>query len=684
MLAESLEAMRQVVERQVVARLTADRGAATSNGAPRSSLSELIDDLCAALRRGRVEPAPLPSGEQAVALRRDDPQPGLVQTLARECGLLGDCIHDLIEQHEVEASLRDMRVLSAWLRARTCAPALALAARLGEQNRRLAALLDAVPDPLSAVSREGRICYLNRASLEVAHAVSDVPTDEIAGRRWQDLGYPSGSVRQYGEDLARASAGATVTTEILYPTPMGARWFEHKVSPIYREDGTVVSFAAISRDIDDRRRAQTRLSLLSKLGDLAGTLEYKDVLSAVARLTIPELADWCFVDVLDEGEVRIAEVACRDAAGAALANALPRLPIHHPARRKLPAAQALRSGRPVLIREYTLDLLREQTEGEYFELLRGIEARSAIAIPLNLGSSLAVMTFLVTSESERRYGPEDLALAEELARRAAQIVEQKRAQHELAQALAFREQVMGILGHDLRNPLGAVRVLAALLLRRSELPEDVRGSLAEIDRAGKRMLELIGTLLDFSESRFKGTLPIAPAPTDMHDLCRGVIEELLAAEPDRSIEIDGEGDARGAWDPARLAQVVSNLVGNALKHGARRAPVRVSVRGGEGEVVLEVQNQGPAIAPELLPVLFEPFRRGSTPREAPSHARGVGLGLYIVRQIVNAHGGTISVESTAEQGTTFTVRLPRARGVQQAAGADDLRAAWEGGAVAGP
>ncbi|HEX9289468.1 MAG TPA: HAMP domain-containing sensor histidine kinase [Anaeromyxobacteraceae bacterium] len=442
------------------------------------------------------------------------------------------------------------------------------------------------------------------------------------------------------------------------------------------------ALALAARLGEDRRRAQARLSLLSKLGDLAATLGYKDVLAAVARLSIPELADWCFVDVLEGGEVRIAEVACGDAAGAALANALPRLPIHHPARRRLPAAQALRSGRPVLISEYTLDLLREQTDGEYFELLRGIKARSAIAIPLDLGSSLAVMTFLVTSQSERRYGPQDLALAEELARRAGQIVEQKRTQHELAQALAFREQVMGILGHDLRNPLGAVRVLASLLLRRNELPEDVRESLAAIDRAGKRMLELIETLLDFSESRFKGRLPIAPVPTDMHELCRGVVEELLAAEPHVAIEIDGQGDARGSWDPARLAQVVSNLVGNAVKHGARGAPVRLLVRGDDEEVILEVRNEGPAIAPELLPVLFEPFRRGPAAREASSHARGLGLGLYIVRQIVDAHAGTIAVDSTAEQGTTFTVRLPRARGVRTA-DAEGRHAAWEGGAPAG-
>jgi PAS domain S-box-containing protein len=262
---------------------------------------------------------------------------------------------------------------------------------------------------------------------------------------------------------------------------------------------------------------------------------------------------------------------------------------------------------------------------------------------------------------------------------ATDITEQKRAQEELSQALAFRERMMGILGHDLRNPLGAVRVLASLLLRREDLPDKARSSVLEIERAGKRMLEMIGTLLDFTEGRFTGRLRIAPVPTDIHETCRGVIDELLAAEPDRTIELHLEGDGWGMWDPARMAQVVSNLVANALKHGATHGPVRVSIAGEDEEVVLKVANQGPAIAPALMALLFEAFCRGSVLRDA-SHARGLGLGLYIARQIVNAHGGAITVESTDARGTTFTVRLPRASGAQEA---EAPRAIWDGRGTAG-
>ena len=195
------------------------------------------------------------------------------------------------------------------------------------------------------------------------------------------------------------------------------------------------------------------------------------------------------------------------------------------------------------------------------------------------------------------------------------------------------------------------------------------------------MLELIGTLFDFTQSRFQGSLPVAPVATDLHEVCRTVVAELLAADPGRTIELDLEGDGRGIWDPARMAQVVSNLVANALEHGAEDGTVRVSVGEEEDDEVLEVQNEGPAIAPELKAVMFEPFSGRSVLRDAP-HARGLGLGLFIVRQVVSAHGGSITVDSTAERGTTFTVRLPRWSGAARPAEARGVR--WDEGAAAAP
>jgi signal transduction histidine kinase len=173
-------------------------------------------------------------------------------------------------------------------------------------------------------------------------------------------------------------------------------------------------------------------------------------------------------------------------------------------------------------------------------------------------------------------------------------------------------------------------------------------------------------------------MPIAPVAMDLDEVCRRVVDELVAIEPGRTIELDLSSDGRGIWDPARIAQVVSNLVSNALQHGAKQGTVRVSVGGDEEEVALTVRNQGPPIAPELLAVMFEPFCRGSALRD--SRARGLGLGLYIVREIVNAHGGAITVESTLERGTAFTIRLPRASASRPA---EAHRGTWNEGAAAG-
>jgi len=146
--------------------------------------------------------------------------------------------------------------------------------------------------------------------------------------------------------------------------------------------------------------------------------------------------------------------------------------------------------------------------------------------------------------------------------------------------------------------------------------------------------------------------------TDLVELCRRVVGELTSAHPERTIDVTAHGNASGTWDPGRISQVVSNLVGNALTHGDSAAPVRVSIDGGEREVALNVHNLGLPISEDQIATLFEPFRRGATV-PASARARGLGLGLHIVKQIVIAHGGTIGVRSCASDGTTFSVALPR-------------------------
>jgi len=216
-----------------------------------------------------------------------------------------------------------------------------------------------------------------------------------------------------------------------------------------------------------------------------------------------------------------------------------------------------------------------------------------------------------------------------------------------------REQFIGILGHDLRNPLSAILMAVEVL---GDLPMPYAAVVGRVARSAHRIEGMIRDLLDFARGRLAGGIPVAPRPCDLQALCHEVVEEMKQAHPDRAIRFEAAGDLRGEWDPDRVEQVVSNLVGNAVTHGI--GSVRVTGRDDGDEVVTTVHNQGPSIPAAAIPILFEPFTRPAQEVDG-ARSQGLGLGLYIASEIVHAHGGTISVASTEGEGTTFTIRWPR-------------------------
>ncbi|QRN98786.1 PAS domain S-box protein [Archangium violaceum] len=238
------------------------------------------------------------------------------------------------------------------------------------------------------------------------------------------------------------------------------------------------------------------------------------------------------------------------------------------------------------------------------------------------------------------------------------VSERKRLEEERRQASEFRERLLGIVSHDLRSPLQAI-LLQSQLLPRDVRPEPVMRATSRISQAAERMGRMIADLLDFTRGRLGGGIPVERVPGDLLVLVREVTEELRLAHPHRRISFVAMGEGHGEWDKDRLTQVVQNLVSNALKHGAEDVPVRVEMQGEEDPVVLSIHNEGRPIPPELMLHLFDPFRRGKDAGASDRLTTGLGLGLYIVQEIVHAHGGTIHVTSSAEAGTCFTVRLPR-------------------------
>jgi signal transduction histidine kinase len=221
----------------------------------------------------------------------------------------------------------------------------------------------------------------------------------------------------------------------------------------------------------------------------------------------------------------------------------------------------------------------------------------------------------------------------------------------------FRELLMGIVGHDLRNPLSTILMAANLLLLSEGLGEKETELARKITRGASTAARLIDQLLDLTRSRLGGGIPIEPERFDMNEICRQVIGETELTHPDRPLRVDVRGDLTGVWDHDRIYQLLGNLVGNAVQHGEPRSSIDLRIDGTETDVVIEVANRGEPIPPATLPFIFDAFRKGRTVRSA---THGLGLGLFIAQQIARSHGGSIAVDSVPHgEGTTFRVRLPR-------------------------
>lgn len=226
---------------------------------------------------------------------------------------------------------------------------------------------------------------------------------------------------------------------------------------------------------------------------------------------------------------------------------------------------------------------------------------------------------------------------------------------ERTQALHLSEMFMAVLGHDLRNPLGAIMASAEVAGMASK-DDQVRQFTSRILSSAQRMTRMIEDLLDVTRARVAGGIPIRPEPMDLQPLFDRVLAELHAIYPTRAIEVTTTGDLHGTWDSERLAQVVSNLATNALQHGAKDAPVSIEVDGSTvREVTICVRNGG-SIPEHRRAALFDPFHDVSRMAESRN---GLGLGLYIVREIILAHGGHVDVHAGSTDETAFWVRLPR-------------------------
>jgi len=405
----------------------------------------------------------------------------------------------------------------------------------------------------------------------------------------------------------------------------------------------------------DRREVARRRRLVGKLGEaLATTLEFEDTLNSIAQLVVTHLADLCIINLIDDdGVARPVKVFCRDPKRAWVCDALMRTP---PGRQQAPVAQlVLEKKRSALITHVTADLIRSWAVSEdQLHALRSIAPKSAITVPLMVQGRLLGALSLLASDMSRPYDRTDLRFAEAIARRAAFFLENARLYRAAKRAAQARDDLLGVVAHDLRNPLTVIRTLAAYL--RHDGGED--GPVGEeIEHAAVRMNRLIQDLLDITRLEANRFLT-KPERVNVLDIMRDVlaIETPLASLASIELRFDEPSDTPDVWaDRDRLVQIFDNLIGSAVKFTKPGGGIALGAIAHAGEVRFHVEDTGCGIAADQVPHVFDRFW------QAPGAARrGAGLGLTIVKGIVEAHGGHVWVRSEPAQGSTFFFTIPTA------------------------
>lgn len=543
------------------------------------------------------------------------------------------------------------------------------------EHERFAAVLDGIDEGITLQDRSGKLVFANPAAARVIgfSSVSELlaaPLSELMSRfqLFAADGRPLASDELPGRAAMEGRQGQEILVQYRVGRGGPIRWSRLRAAPLRDASGQVIQAINIFSDVTEKHREeQRRTFLLGAVEQFNSSLDYQLILTNIVHQIVPELADWCAVDIWENGQPKRLAVAHIDPEKIALVQAIQR---RYPADPRAPGSleRVFNSKQAYLLSEIPSDRLRASArDAEHLALIEQLQLCSYLAVPiLSHGQALGVLT-LAMAESGRHYNQSDLEFGGTFADRAAIAIENSRmfrttelalareteARVQAEQAMHFSDIFVGILGHDLRNPLHAIATTAQLLSRlcRDEQQQRLAG---RINSSTDRMARMIDQLLDVTRIRIGGGLKLSRSQLDLGALAQQIIEETEAGAA-RTVTFAHQGQLDGSWDGDRLQQVLSNLLSNAARHGAAGRPITLSIDGRDSAaIMLEVKNQG-AIPAALLPQIFEPFRSSST----RGRLDGLGLGLFITRAIVETHGGSIAIQSDEIAGTTVAVHLPR-------------------------
>jgi len=542
---------------------------------------------------------------------------------------------------------------------RVAAPAAARAAQL-------AAILDAVTDGVTVQDMQGRLVYANNAAAHIlgvpnGAALLAAPTAEILNRYeiLDEFRRPMSPARLPGRLVLNGATEAAAT--ICYRLrATGAEYWTLLTARAAGGPGPERLAINTFRDVTDLKRTEGLLRFLTDASrQLSASLDYESTLGTVARLAVPTIADSAVVDLYEDAAITRVVIAAADPAQEALLNKLQRG--YAPDPRDLGVAEVLQSGEARLVTNLPLEeLLARAKDPEHAQLLAANGTQSYIIVPFLARGRVLGSLALALAESGRHYAPSDLPLVEELARQAALAIDNARLYRDAHEAIATRDQFLSIASHELKTPLTSILAALQLVERRLSRqgamhPRDSRA--LELAMAqGRRLNNMVMALLDLSRIE-SGRLGLNRAPVDLSALARRLVDEsqplldhhrLVLQGASVPLMIDG--------DELRLEQVLQNLIGNAVKYSPAGGTVTIRVQRHDDDACVEVADQGVGIPTDALPHLFERFFRAANAEG--SGISGMGIGLYVVKEIVTLHGGQIWADSVEGAGTTFTVCLP--------------------------
>jgi PAS domain S-box-containing protein len=563
--------------------------------------------------------------------------------------------------------------------AKQCAQALLRAQRRDSETaarRWLTTTLQSIGDAVIATDTAGRVTFMN----PVAEGLTGWTEADGRGRPLQDV-FPifSEETRRAVESpvvkvLREGTVVALANHTVLRSKSGREMPIDDSAAPIRDAEGTLFGVVLVFRDATSEKRAQVRRDFLARAGSaLASSLDYRSTLATAAQFAVPQLADWCTVDIHEPDTDTHQQVA--------LAHVDPKMmqwarelgekyPPDPEAPTGVPAV--IRTGKAELYTEIPRELLEAGAQdAEHLRIIRELKLESAMVVPLRgRDRTLGAMTFIY-ADSGRRYTGDDLAFAEEFARRAAMAIENaralKRAEDARAEERVLRreadvanrakDEFLATVSHELRTPLNAMLGWTVTLRGRNP-PAEVDRGLAIIERNARRQTRLIEDVLDVSRI-ISGKLTLDVGPTNIGAILDAALEAVTPAAEAKGVAFAVDVDASFTIiaDSDRLQQVVWNLLVNAVKFTPKGGSVAVKASREGSDVRISVADSGEGIEPDVLPHIFEAFRQAdaSTTRR---HG-GLGLGLAIVKQLVTAHGGTVRAASEGEgRGAEFVVNLP--------------------------